>query len=113
MKLMISVVPKEIIDAVSEIIGHGKIDYQTAFVAKGTASSEILEYFSLGETERNVLFSFVDDADIPIIFQQLTAKLDFLRSGMGVAFTIPIDSISKRVYQLFYQETGENQDGKQ
>jgi hypothetical protein len=32
---------------------------------------------------------------------------------MGVAFTVSIDSISKRVYQLFYQETGENQDGKQ
>jgi len=113
MKLMVSVVPKDIIDAVCEIIAHGKIDEQTAFVAKGTASSEILEYFSLGETERNVLFSFVDDADIPLIFQELTEKLDFLRSGMGVAFTIPIDSISKRVYQLFYQGNGENQDGKQ
>jgi hypothetical protein len=107
MKLIISIVPKDITEEVSQVLGSGIIDYQTAFVAKGTASSEILEYFSLGETERNVLFSLADDQEIPEIFRKLAEEHDFLKSGMGVAFTVSIDSISKRVYDLFYQSKGE------
>jgi hypothetical protein len=107
MKLLIAIVPRSMIDEVSSIIGSGRLDYQTTMLGSGTATSEILDYFSLAEVERSVLFSMVDDIDIPLIFRRLTEELDFLRSGMGVAFTIALDAISKLGYQKLYEIASE------
>ncbi len=113
MKLLISIVPRGISDEVAKITGGGIIDYQTTVPGLGTATSEILEYFCLGETERDVIFSLIDDTDIPNVFRQLTDQLDFLRSGMGVAFTVSLDGISKLGYSYLYGElSGVKQNGK-
>ena len=114
MKLLISIVPRGISEEVAKITGGGVLDYQTTVPGLGTATSVILEYFSLGETERDVIFSLVDDEDIPVIFHQLTDEMDFLRSGMGVAFTVSLDGISKLGYSYLYGELTEaSQNGKQ
>jgi len=104
MKLLISIIPKDIHDEVAHIVGGFKLDFQTTIPGKGTATSEILEYFSLGETERDVIISLIDDDDIQLIFDRLKEELDFLDSGRGVAFTISVDAISKLGYKFLYQD---------
>ena len=44
-------------------------------------------------TERVVLFSLVEAVDVAAIYADLVAQTDFLKSGMGVAFTIPIGAM--------------------
>ncbi|MGE4571578.1 MAG: hypothetical protein AB7E09_02425 [Candidatus Izemoplasmatales bacterium] len=104
MKLMILIVPKTESDQISKIIGSYKIDFQAALPAKGTAPTEMLEYLSLGEKERDLIFSIVDDLDVEKIFEELKSKMNFLDSGHGVAFTISIDAITKLSYQYLYNE---------
>ncbi len=113
MKLLISIVPKELHDDVVKIIGESIIDYQTSIPAKGTAPLEILEYFSIGESERDVILSIIDDQDTQIIFNRLKEELDFLESGRGVAFTASIDALTKLGYKYLYHElTEESSHGK-
>jgi hypothetical protein len=100
-------------DAVAAVIGGGILDFQTTFLAQGTATSEILEYLSLAETEKNVLLSVVDDDDVPRIFERMRNELEFLKSGMGVAFTVSLDSITKAGRDWLYHHNGEGiQHGK-
>ena len=113
MKILISIVPKDLHDDVTHIIGQSTIDYQTTIPGKGTAPREILEYFCLGETERDVIISIVDDSDIEDIFNRLKEELDFLESGRGVAFTASIDAVTKLGYKYLYHElTEEPSNGK-
>lgn len=98
MKLLICIVPPGMIEDTTRIIGTGALNFQTVFLGKGTAPSEILEYLALGETDRHVILATVEETDIPKIYGQLIGELDFLKSGRGVAFTIPVGSISKLGY---------------
>lgn len=98
MKLLVCIVPPSMIDEANRIIGTGQINFQTIVLGKGTAPSEILEYLALGETDRHVILATVEENDLPSIYQQLVDELDFLKSGRGVAFTIPVGSISKLAY---------------
>ncbi|MDD3127090.1 MAG: hypothetical protein WC479_01315 [Candidatus Izemoplasmatales bacterium] len=113
MKLLVTIVPRAYTDEIAAIIGGKTIDYQTSILGSGTATSEILEYLSLGETERSVIFSMVEDYDIAPIFAQLKAQLDFLKHGMGVTFAIPINAISKAGYGLITETLGGNHHGNQ
>ena len=113
MKLLITIIPREYNDEIATIIGGKTIDYQTSVLGSGTATSEILQYLSLGETERSIILSLVDDGDIEPIFSQLKTEVDFLKHGMGVAFTIPIISISKAGYKVIMDTLGGNTNGNQ
>ncbi len=110
MKLFISIVPKSLSDDVSAIIGGEKIDFQTTIPALGTAPSEILEALSLGEAERDLILSIVDDDDIEKIFERLKNELDFLKSGHGVAFTLPMNAITKMGSQYLYHQLPETEE---
>ena len=95
MKLMVSIVPKKFNDAVSAIIGKYGIDSQTTVTGEGTATSEILECFSLEATDKQVVFSLVDDADVQTVLNALNEKLDFSRSGAGGVFTLAVSGLSE------------------
>ena len=108
MKLLVTIIPKSEVEAVSAIIGSRRIDCQTALIAEGTATSEILEMMSLASTERSVLFSLVEAVDIEAICADLVAQTDFLRSGMGVAFTIPIGAIARAGLEALFEDSRED-----
>ncbi|MCR3906262.1 MAG: hypothetical protein NUK62_04455 [Tenericutes bacterium] len=112
MKLLITIVGRHVSEKVSKITGGGVIDYQATVPGVGTATSEIMEYLSLGDPERDVIFSLVDDGDVEQVFQHLILELDFLKLGMGVAFTVALDGISEAAYKSLYQEMVGDQNGK-
>lgn len=104
MKLLILIIPKTASEKISEIISSKKIDFQITVPAVGTAPTEILEYFSIGEIERDMIFSIIDDNDIEPIFKDLEEKNDFLKSGHGVAFSVDLDGATKLGYQYLYHQ---------
>ena len=104
MKLLILIVPKSASERASEIISAKRLDFQITVPAKGTASTEILEYLSLGEIERDIIFSIIDDQDIPLIFEELKRGFNLSKKGNGVAFAIPLDGTTKLGYQYLYRQ---------
>ncbi len=60
----------------------------------GTASSEILDYLGLGSTKKNIIISTISEYQINHVFSLLKTKMHFDKPGKGVAFTIPVTSIS-------------------
>ncbi|MDY0210078.1 MAG: hypothetical protein RBQ91_01555 [Acholeplasma sp.] len=108
MRLLITVIPKGKSSAVCSIIQEGKIHFQTIMKAKGTAPSEILELLSLGDSEKEVIFSLIDSNDVTNILQRLEEKFHFKSSAFGVSYTVDVSTIGKLGFNYLYQDLMED-----
>ncbi len=62
----------------------------------GTANSDILGILGLGETEKDIVMSTVLEGKAAAILKKITNEMQLRKSGKGIAFTIPINSIDNR-----------------
>lgn len=62
-------------------------------LAKGTASSKILDYLGIGETLKEVLFSTMTLEHSKVLLEKISKETDINKPGEGIAFTIPISSV--------------------
>lgn len=103
-RLLITIVPKGKANQVSQVITAGVIHFQTVVKGVGTAPSEILDLLCLGDSDKEVILSVVDEADLKIIYDALEETFAFRKSAFGVAFTIDIQSIGKLGYNHLYED---------
>ncbi|HIS53225.1 MAG TPA: P-II family nitrogen regulator [Candidatus Onthomonas avicola] len=71
---------------------------------RGTAVSEVLDYFGLEATEKSVLFSSVTDTAWKVVRRGLQRKMKIDVPGTGVAFLIPVSSIGGKRQLRFLTE---------
>lgn len=112
MKLLVTIVNKGNCKEVSDICEKYKINFQTIYTAKGTASSERLEMLSLSETEKEVIMSLISDKDVAPIMSELNDSFGFNQAGNGIAFTVKIDSIGSNTYKYLLEGLGGIESGK-
>ena len=92
-KLLITITNRGNGEQVEELLSTLGITYQTICLAHGTAHSEIIDYLGLGETEKDVVLSTVEESKVQSALNLLSQKLHFEKQGHGIAFTIPINSV--------------------
>ena len=63
---------------------------------RGTASSEVLDYFGLEATEKMVYLAVVTDNMWKRLKRELIVRLQIDVPGTGIAFTVPLSSIGGR-----------------
>lgn len=108
MKLLITIVPNGKANQVCNVIQEGVIHFQTILKAKGTAPTEMLELLSLGDQDKEVIFSLVDGNDAHLIMDSLEEKFNFSKSTFGVSFTVDVSTIGKLGYEWLYQDLMED-----
>lgn len=69
------------------------LDVSINTLGKGTASSEIRDYFGLEGTEKSILLNVITKEMWLDIKRDLQTKMNIDVPGVGIAFTIPISSI--------------------
>lgn len=74
------------------------------FMGKGTATNEILDALGLEETNKDVVFSILEDENVQPIFDILEEKFQFTKRGTGVALTVPLNSITSQTLELLKKE---------
>lgn len=89
MKLLITIVQRGRGDEVTNLISKCKVDFSAIFLGQGTASNTMMEYLSLVDTKKEIVFSLIDDSDEKIILDTL---ID--RKHHGSAFTMSLTSIN-------------------
>lgn len=92
-KLLVTIVDRGKGEKVTEILRESHVMYNLIMLGKGTAKSEILDYLGLGQTEKDIVLSVVQEDSMPIITEILNEKLQLKEPGNGVSFTIPISSV--------------------
>jgi hypothetical protein len=87
-----------------QIYEQSGLHYQVEMLGKGTANSELLDYLSLGKTEKTIVLGFALTEEVDKVLLALKNHLEFEKRGAGVAFTIPINSIGKQAMKLLMGE---------
>lgn len=85
---------------IESLFSQAHIGLRFQFKAQGTASSEILDCFGLGETGKIVTIGLSTKRIISRVFEVLKMELQLSKSGRGIAFTMPISGIANPVYKL-------------
>ncbi len=82
---------------------------EVAFLSlgKGTASSEILDYFGLDGSEKTLIFHVVTDDKWKEVKRELRRKINIDIPGIGIAFLIPLSSIGG-AKALNFLKSGQN-----
>lgn len=80
-------------------------------LGKGTANSEMLDYFGLEDSEKAVIFGVVTDSVWLTLKKGLQSKLQIDIPGTGIAFTIPLSSIGGKRELLFLTENQDYEKG--
>jgi hypothetical protein len=112
MKLLVTIINRNHASKISKIFEEENINIQFISYGNGTADSDLAEYFGIGQVEKEVLFSFVDDEDVTKILSLLSTKKDFISRNGGVAFTISVTSIGKKTLEFFQNNFSEVSNGE-
>lgn len=64
--------------------------------ARGTAANETLEYLGIGDREKCILFSTMTEEKSKTILKDFKLQFGITKAGEGIAFTIPISSVSSK-----------------
>ena len=91
--MMVTITDRDRTKKFTNLYKESGVDVSTITVGKGTAASEILDYFGLDGSEKCVLFQIVTDTKWKELKQALRRKLQIDVPGTGIAFVIPLSSI--------------------
>ncbi len=91
--MMVTITERDRIKRFTNFYKENGVDISMITVGRGTAASEILDYFGLDGSEKCVLFQIVTDAKWKELKQGLRRKLQIDIPGTGIAFVVPLSSI--------------------
>lgn len=99
-KLLFIISNKEKTDAVSGLVKRHSIHIHYQCLAHGTASSEILDVLGLGATDKTLTICISPSAVINEMWSDIKTSLLLMGPGKGIAFTMPMYTISKLVAKM-------------
>lgn len=108
--LLITIVERGQGEAVARLYQNEQLIWHYQSSGFGTASSELLNVFGFGTTERDVLLSIAPAKKVRNLLYQLNNDLRGSVNAKGIAFHLPLTGINKSVME-FIIETG-NKQGK-
>ena len=107
MKLLFVICDRNITAKILKILNESHVNYHISCYAKGTANSEMLAYFGLAETEKEIIFSFVQADFVQEVMDKLSS-FELVKNHGAVAFTIPLNGIGRKTMEFIQQLEGKN-----
>lgn len=92
-KLLITIVDRGKGEKLTEIFRENNVMFNLIALGIGTAKSEILDYLGLGQTEKDIVISVVEEDNVKNTLNILNERMHLKEPGNGIAFTIPISSV--------------------
>ena len=93
-KLLVAILDRGQGVAAIELFRRYGLWFDYLCMGKGTASSRILDYFGLSETEKDVVLTLVPAHRVPIVMAAADGKFDFRSPGRGILFTLSLSGVS-------------------
>ena len=93
LEMMITVVGRSKAEYYLDLIQSFDVNMQVMALAEGTADAKTMRYLGLTDNEKSVIFSIIQEAQIPDALHTLGEKFSSLKGGTGIAFTVPLTSV--------------------
>ncbi len=107
-KMLAVIVEKVKGKKVLKILNDFELSSQVATLGSGTATEKLQSVLGFCETCKSVIFAIAPEDKVSEILQTLNEELHLDKPGTGIAFTIPIKSVSSMQALLFM--LGENKE---
>ncbi len=91
--MMVTITERDRTKKFTNFYKESGVEVSVITVGRGTAASEILDYFGLDGSEKCVIFQVVTDTKWKELKQGLRRKMQIDVPGTGIAFIIPLSSI--------------------
>lgn len=101
LKLLFIVVNRNKAEFYTDLIQSFEANIQLSMVARGTASTEMLNYLGLTDSEKALIISVIREDMEKNILLTLEKKFNTIKNGKGIAYTVPLTStIGVAIYQF-------------
>jgi nitrogen regulatory protein PII len=97
---LITVVDYSLGQTVAELFQKNELPITMLTHGHGAANEEIYDILGFGEPKKAVIISVLTVSMAHHIFQVLRTKINLNKPGTGIAFTVPINGISRVLSQL-------------
>lgn len=93
LKLLITIVGRSKAEYYVDLLQSFEINMQMVAMAHGTADANMLGLLGLGDNEKAVIFSVIQENKISDAMLALDEKFKTIKDGKGVACTVPLTSV--------------------
>lgn len=101
LSLLVTVVNRNKAEFYADLIQSFEVNMQLITAASGTASTEVLHYLGLTDTDKSVIFSVIREDRVAAALSALEEKFKTIKNGKGIAFTTPMSgTIGVAIYQF-------------
>ncbi len=111
--LMHTIVSRGMLPKILSFYQETKIAANLVTLGRGTAASEVLDYFGLEASEKAVLFSVVTDSVWQEVKKGLTRRFRIDVPGTGIAFCVPMASVGGRRELEFLTQNQDHRKGEE
>ena len=107
LKLLVTVVNRSKAEFYMDFLSSYEVNFQTAVLGQGTATSDTLYLLGLEDSDKAVIFSVLREDRAQEAMHGLEDKFHALKKGKGIAFTIPMSSvIGVAIYRFLSNHRG-------
>lgn len=101
LSLLVTVVNRSKAEFYADLLQSFEVNMQLITAASGTASTEVLHYLGLTDTDKSVIFSVIREDQVKGALASLEEKFKTIKNGKGIAFTVPMSgTIGVAIYQF-------------
>ncbi|MBQ7780196.1 MAG: hypothetical protein IJ404_06845 [Clostridia bacterium] len=101
LKMLVTVVNRSKTELFLDYISGFEVNMQMSMAASGTASSDMLTYLGLTDTDKTVIFSVIREDKEDMALRFLEDKFKTVKNGKGIAFTVSMTGvIGVAIYQF-------------
>lgn len=91
--LVVTIVNRGMGDKAATLYAEEGASFHLLSYAVGTATTKLLDYLGLGETEKDLLLSTMPFEKAKDVLRRLESDFSLSEKGHGIAFSLPIDCI--------------------
>ena len=99
-KILTAILDRRKIDLATKSYRRRRLPVTLRIVAKGTASSDMLDILGIGSTDKVIFLSIIPDFLEDAVMEMMHERLQLNKQGHGIAFTIPLSGISKSLPRI-------------
>ena len=105
LKLLVTIVNRNKVEFFVDVLTGFEVNMQMIVYGNGTAPKD-LDLLGLNHSEKAIIFSFIKESQQKQILETLNDRFYRIRSGKGIAYVMPINSIiGVYLYQFLSNNT--------
>lgn len=101
MKAVFIIVDYSLSTKLETVLKKENVHFKLVTHGFGSADSTLLEFLGLGENKKAVFISLLKREKIKPLYKMLEKEMNLSRAGSGIAFTVPVTSISAAITKMF------------